>query len=336
MIATVRDAVENLYLYLRPEQRGFPPTDSCFYDLCNTATSVLNGAMQEFCSLAPLYAFRRSKAHHIRAPKTFTLATVPVGGRTLTIATADWESWMLGCSISISGQEDWNEVLEYDVGTETALLLNPLLGAGGSSLSATIYHDSLSLDSDVLEVISPVGIADRYELAPADGLSTIKHWHYEDGYGDYGMGFWRSQRRQRQTRGTSPYQPQVYFVDTYLNEDMQQSKPELRMRLAPMPDQEMILQYRAKLEPPRFTSDDVYDPNDVADPPADPGILLPVPNQFVEAIYMPIARQRWTGVPYFRNDSAIAEISRQYEVAMQLAKNNKPQSRSGHHYGPHI
>ena len=123
--------------------------------------------------------------------------------------------------------------------------------AAGTDVAATVYCDSLTLDSDVLEVIAPVMVADRYELTPVDGISAIRYWQYEDGYGDYGRGFWRSQRRSRQARGTFAYQPQAYFVDTYLREDMSSAEPALRMRVAPMPNTSMVIQYRAKIEPPR-------------------------------------------------------------------------------------
>jgi len=336
MISTVRQAVEDLYLYLKKEQRGFPPADDCYSDLCKVAADALTAAMQEFASLGPLYAFRRSKAVEVHAPKSIELTTVPASGRSVTVNPIDWEDWMEGCSISISGHDDWNEILEYDSNTNTATLLNPLIAGAGSNVAATVYCDSLTLDADVLEVIAPVTVADRYELAPVDGIQAIRYWNYEDGYGDYGRGFWRGQRRRRSSKGTTAYQPQAYFVDTYMREDLSMAEPELRMRIAPMPDRPMVIQYRAKIEPPRYSCADVYDPDDVANPPADPGIQLPIPNQFVESIFMPIARQRWTRVPYFRNDNAIGEIARQYDIALQIARDNRPQSRSGHRYGPRI
>lgn len=332
MISTVRQAVEDLYLYLRKEQREFPP-QACYSDLCELAATTLTGAMQEFVSLGPLHAFRRSKAVEVHAPKSIELTSVPASGRQVVVNPVDWETWMEGCSIQISGHGDWNEILEYDANSNTATLLNPIQAAAGTDVAATVYCDSLTLDSDVLEVIAPVMVADRYELTPVDGISAIRYWQYEDGYGDYGRGFWRSQRRSRQARGTFAYQPQAYFVDTYLREDMSSAEPALRMRVAPMPNTSMVIQYRAKIEPPRFTCSDVYDQGD---PAADPGVALPVPNQFVESIFMPIARQRWTRVPYFRNDNAVGEIARQYDVALQIARDNRPQSRSGHRYGPRI
>lgn len=48
---------------------------------------------------------------------------------------------------------------------------------------------------------------------------------------------------------------------------------------------------------------------------ADPGTKINMPNGWVEAIYLPIARQMASGLPTFKNDGIRAEIGRQYAAA---------------------
>jgi hypothetical protein len=56
---------------------------------------------------------------------------------------------------------------------------------------------------------------------------------------------------------------------------------------------------------------------------ADPGTVLPIPNGWAESILLPMALKRFSGSPAFRNDQALAEIDRQYKVALAALKDSR-------------
>jgi hypothetical protein len=122
------------------------------------------------------------------------------------------------------------------------------------------------------------------------------------------------------------YGPRFYFVDSYFQAGY--AKAQKRMRLAPMPAKEHILHYRARVTPGgTWTVDDVYDAEGDVD--ADPNTAIPLDDDTVRSIFLPIARQRFTACPFFRNDNALPEIKRQYDAAYTMAKQLKPQAQGG-------
>lgn len=58
--------------------------------------------------------------------------------------------------------------------------------------------------------------------------------------------------------------------------------------------------------------------------------LLPVPLQFIQSLYFPIARQRLSGCPFFRADGALLqETARAYQEALALLESLNPGKASG-------
>lgn len=55
-----------------------------------------------------------------------------------------------------------------------------------------------------------------------------------------------------------------------------------------------------------------------------PETVIPIQNDWIESIFLPIAAQRFQASPFFRNDSVTAEIARQYELAYELLSDSNP------------
>lgn len=62
-------------------------------------------------------------------------------------------------------------------------------------------------------------------------------------------------------------------------------------------------------------------------PTAQPKVALPIHNEWIESIFLPIAAQRFQVSPFFRNDSATDEIKRQYQAALDILKTSAPQTK---------
>ncbi|WP_038164935.1 hypothetical protein [Verrucomicrobium sp. BvORR106] len=314
---TVRQSVNDLLGYLTPEQRTIPAANG-EDDPLPACLAAINGALTELATLGPLWQFRARRGARIYSPTTVTIPTLTAGQSTFTL-DGPWQDWMLGCSIQLPG-DPWNEIVSRS-GT-TVTLLHPIVHSAGSNVSAIVFCDCVTAGSDVLQVLRPVAIADGHELSPVNNLSDLQasvyqYWPQED----YGRMTNRSTAVRR--TGTEPA-PRFYWADTnYVASAVATAS---RIRLGPMPNAEMILHFRARISPPQYTIADVH-----SGPPGytDPGTNIPLRPDLVETIFQPIARQRFTGSPLFRNDNAVGEIKRQYEAAYAIARQMRPQGASG-------
>lgn len=313
---TVREAATDLLSYLSPEQRSIP-ADAQADDPLPEVLSALRGALEEMGTLGPLWQFRARRGARIHAPADVTVS-VTAGQSSVTLGAGF--TWAKGCSIKLPA-EPWNEIVDYNAQSGVATLLQSI-GASASNVTARLYADCIALPDEVLKVLGPVTIADSHTLTAISNLaqwqSVTYHLWRDDDYGRQGVPVASSRRTEDSGA------PRFYFVDTHF----QQGYPaaEKRLRLAPMPAQEMVLHYRARIAPGAFSIADIYDANHPAN---DPGVLIPLEDATAHALFLPIARQRFTASPFFRNDTVVPEIRRQYAAAYEIAKKMKPQAQGG-------
>lgn len=316
----VRESAQALLDYLQAEQRTIPVTAG-YTDPLPAVLRALNGALQEMTALAPTFVFRTRKAARIHEPTQIVLSA-PVAAGATQITVTGGADWMVGCSIRISNQE-WNEVRSFDSLSGVMRLLNPMT-VGGSNFTAIVFCDSIRIEPDVLRVMSPVAIADMRILTPVSGMSDIMISQYQF-ITDQDFGFTPSGGLERSSRNTVDEMPLFYFVDTAKEPD--DMKPcEGRIRLAPMPRKAAILQYRARITPRNFTMGDIYDEGN---PSADPDTDIPVPFNYVESVFLPLALQRFRGSPYMRNQDVGEEMVRQFGAAGEILRSITPQSKPG-------
>lgn len=316
MSLTVRTVVDDLLSYLNANQRTIPP-DATVDNPLTWALQTIHGALQEMTGLAPALWFKTRRGGRIYAPVTLTIGTVTGGTASFsTSGISGWASWMNGCSILIAG-EKWNRII--DVIGSTAYLLNVPL-ASGSNVSATVYCDSVSIDTDIIQILNKVQLNDRYDLDMAGTYEDLQYALYSSWNDPFGSGMAGTD----ETRPTSNVIPRLSFVETFYKSSF--SEPAKRMLLAPMPIAAGLFNFAARIAPPKFATSDIYG----AGPGyADPLTPIPVEDSLAIAIFQPIARKRWMACPWWNNDEAAKEIERQYEVAMALVSEMFPQTGNG-------
>lgn len=275
-------------------------------DLEDVATAM-TGAMQELFDLGPSEMREQPGAAYLHAPTAVTL-TVTQGSTTISALTT-YNAWMLGCTIRIAGDGQDNEI------SSSTKLARPYAGASGTAVGATVYADCVQFDETVGRIMAPVTLPNQLPLVPANTRDEfIRLSGYPLVTGANGAPypfFWFTQK--------TIARPFVWFVEGYYDPSLDYLPH--RLRFAPMPDQAYSVGFRAAINPIRITPADI---DGVAH--ADPGTKLPIPNGWVESIYLPMCRQRMTGLPKFKNDGARNEIARAYARAVQILQGSKAQS----------
>jgi hypothetical protein len=321
MSVTARQAAEDLLSYLNPEQRTFPPTATEDNPL-PWVLRALNGGLSETATLGPLFYFRGPKATTIYAPVTLAVTGGWTAGAS-TAVLASGPAWLPGCSIKI-GAEPWNEIVAWNSGTSTATLLNPHMANGTGN--ALVYCDSVAVDTDVLQVMPPVNIADGHKLKALSNRNQLFRHQY-DLWREDDFGFMGGSVRATRNVTTQP-RPTVYWVDTNWRL-ADASKAKKRIRLGPMPTELSILQYRARLQPIVLVTTDLYA---TLTPSVDPGTALPFDDAIVYEVFLPIARKKFTACPLFRSAEHRKSIDEQYIEARAAAKDMSPSGENINEY----
>lgn len=223
---------DSLLPMLGVEAIGDAPPEAAtriLYDLNSVLREIYAQAPEPWIGVSP-------RGDLIRAPTTVTITTT---ADSKTVTFAGYATWMAGCSIQIEGDATINK-LTNDVSAGVSLVL-PYDGTSGSH-SATVYHDSINLDSSVVSVLSPVMLEDQWELLPMnerDRMNSQVFGRYHGG--DHGIRpnvFPLLARDKRVTR------PQAYSMgepNMTFNGDVTQ-----RMVLDTFPDTRYRMSYQAK------------------------------------------------------------------------------------------
>lgn len=304
---TINAIANQLLAHFAPEERSLPDTPS--YAGRNAAVMLaMNGALQELYGKASPWVRQDERGVLLHAPARVTLY-VMAGGRDVEFL-AGWANWMGGCTVVIDGSAIDNQFRDDG---DVNVLKYPYDGAT-AAFGATVYHDCVTLDADVMEVIRPVRV-DRVPLGPMVSAEAPV-FASETGDDDYGF--------HRRKVSSTPVvrvadlsnRPLGYAVETWSNAGM--SAPRIRLRLKPAPAAEHHLDYRAMLVPPLVVTNLASTAE------------LPVPHGFVESLFFPIARQRLSASPFFRADGvALQEIARAYHEALALLESLDPRKESG-------
>jgi hypothetical protein len=279
-------------------------------DLDDVCASI-NGAMQEIWDCSPGESKERHIGSVLHAPTPVTL-NVSKFSQTISGITP-WEDWMLGCSIRIDGDDQDNEI-----GSQATLAV-PFMGNTATNVHAVIYGDCIQLDPSIEKVIAPVEIPNQFPIYPAKSRQEFYQILGAPIVTDSGFG----------TFPASPFfafyrriiaRPRAWYIEGA----MSATSVAKRMRIAPMPDGNYPLSYRVTINPPKFTPSDIIGAADFVDPMTQ----APIPNDWIESILAPIALQRFTAHPNFKNESAKTEIGRQYSVAKGILSNSRTQISS--------
>jgi hypothetical protein len=179
-----------------------------------------------------------------------------------------------------------------------------------TTTTATLHNDARILESDVLSVdsisndtglpLDPVG-SDLGALRIMGGPTR-----------DFGFERRRNVRRWAATARMSTLagqMPQCYSV----RQPKPESSPSYVLTVYPPPSTTTVFRARILTGPFSLDIATIGTGNLVTNLTA---ITLPISDAMFDAVIFPIAAQRLTGSPNFRNDSAVGEISRLYQAAI--------------------
>jgi len=300
---TVHEIASLLLLHFAPEERSIP--DAQDYPGRNAAVlQSINGALQELFGEASPWVRHDEFGVVLHAPTSVSIAVMN-GSTAAEISADDWQEWFAGCTLVIEGATIDNQIRNA---SRQVRLKYPHDGSTGTVL-ATVYHDSVTLDPGVQKLVEPVRVAGR-QIHPVPSVSTLGRTPAAEDFGFRPQSATPPVARVSQTAGT----PSAYAVETWIPDV--KSSPAPRMQLWPAPAAQVFIDYRAMLAAPVLNSIVSSD-------------TLPIPLQYVDSIFLPLARKRLTACPFFRDISGADEIARASSEAKSLLNSLNPRTRSG-------
>jgi len=299
---------EALLIHFAPEERSMPDA-SDFPGRNESCDTAINSALQLICSIHAQWNRRGDHGFMIYAPTTVT-ATVTNGSREIDFGD-DWQAWFEGCACRIVNAQWDNRIQSRDQDGET-LLVNPHDGASGT-IAVTIYCDSITLPTEIAELLTPVMLKGHFRLNPAPSASALAYSF--DRYEDYNLNDQTVVAPRPPEVSQSASKPRRYCVDTVLQTPY--GAPSNRLRFFPAANEQFILEARVRYAIPVYAG------------VTDIGLDLPIPNNYCESILIPIAEQYLTKSPFFRNDAARATIASSYDQALKILTGLSPQKNPG-------
>lgn len=267
-----------------------------------SAVDAINAAAQQIYLLGPSTISIRDFGMLTRPQATIT-ATGNQYEATATLAGS--ESWMVGCSCQIGSAIPYNRILSITAGVAT--MQNPLDVAQAES-SMTVWGDALAISADITEVLYGVTLDDKITLRAASSEPDL----YSDSLlynpGDYGRAF----PNRLASRPPVPGQPRAYYMAPIMPTGNAASSP-LYLRLSPYPVKTHTLRFRARVRPPKVTVLDLDAPSNGANCTKQ----IPIPAGWDESFLLPVAKQIFTGSPFFNNSAQKDEIARAYKGAIE-------------------
>lgn len=297
---TVNDIAQQLLAHFSPEERSIP--DAADYPGRNAAVRMaINGALQEVFSAGSPWVRFAERGVLLHAPATIAIA-VTHDSTAATISQNDWQPWFGGCMVKINGSVVENRIVSS--GSREVTLKFPWDGTSGT-VTATVYHTSIDLPADVLEVHAPVKI-NGVRIDPIAGDILAENY-----FNDFG-----SRVSYLDTGSQVRYQVEAWSSSA-------NSAPSFRLAFSHYPSADGFLEYNAMIVPLVVTSiGATASPN------------LPIPFQWIESVFYPIARKRLSGCDFFRSGSTAQEISDSYQTARSILASLSPRKNSGLTFKP--
>lgn len=301
---TINAAAVQLLTYLSPEERSIP--DSVTYPGRNGAVALaMNLALQEMFGSGSPWVRYDERGALLYAPTAVTISVT--NGSTSATISSGWADWMAGCAIVIDGSA-FDNAIRND--SSSVVLKTPYDGTTGSK-SATVYHTSINPASDVLEVLEPI----KANMLPLTALASSTPVATKPSEEDYGFHRRTTIYPPPLRVGERTGQPLGFSVETWSKNATTEPRP--RILIQPAPAEAGMLEYRAMLAPPVVVSD------------LTSTAALPVPFQFVQSVFFPIARFHLSASPFYRAIDGQAVVNAAYQQAKDLLVSLNPAPRAG-------
>ena len=223
----------------------------------NRMLSDLNAVLQQLFAGSQM----ENKSLLVRGPGTITLDAVTAESTAITFD--DYESYMQGCTILITGDARENRLVKSN---GTVALENPFMGNTGTNVTAAIHYDCATVDVNIGKIYAPISLDRKWEVQLIDRaiIDEVR----------FGLN-----RR-------SIARPARASIEAALDSS---STPSRRIIFDTLPDTAYLLHFRADVRAPRVTSfDDARD------------YLLP--NGLDESILKPLVLQAFSTFPDFTGD----------------------------------
>ena len=274
-----------------------------YYGRAAAVMGAMNSAMQELYGEGSPWLRQDEIGVIIHGP---TAVTVAVTNDSTAATITGWASWMAGCLIVIEGSDVDNEIRNASA---SSVLKYPYDGTTGTK-AATVYHNSITVPDTVMRVLDPIRF-NRLRLAATvtSQITSIPHLDQDFGY-DHRHQNMPVPESASKTLGT----PVAYSVETWSTGSTAQ--PGTRITIIPTPGTAGVLDYRAMLAPPAITA-------------LTSSATLPIPQQFAQSIFYPVARKHLSGSPFFRSSAAADEINRSYQEAKTILDKLNPGLNQG-------
>ena len=296
----------NLLGYYAPEERSIP--DNITYPGRNAAVmKAMNHAAQELFGKGKAWVRHDERGAVLYAPTPVTIALVT--GSTAGTVTG-WVAWMTGCTVVIDGMDIDNQIRNASA---TIRLKYPYSGATGTH-TATVYHDSVEVATDVAEIHEPVRLNGRkmnpmptpYPLAGGASIKDFRFHQHEPLVTSISI-------------ATTAATPTSYAIDAWSPDDA--TAPVLRLRVFPAPDRQYFLEYPVMQRPPVIT--------DLASTSG-----LPIPFDKVESIYLPLAVAALRKSPFWRGIVGEETVAAGRQEALDALKEANPKKSTGARFVP--
>lgn len=259
------------------------------------ALGALNSGLQTIQKWGPQNLKQGERAAFFNDPTTLTLSAVVHNGQGATCSVVP-PSWILGCSILLSGDSDLNRIM--DITGAGLSLLRGYRGPTGATI-ATVYADCALLSPEIAAVVKPVygsqdwnGLTRNRELRPADDLTEFNWW-----------------QRNENVPGRLIGIPGLYIVERRRGGD-------LFLRVTAMPASSFNATFQAKLRAERIT-EAVLDTSGVSDPGYE---FTSLAEDEVESLLLPIARWRFFTHPALKNAETRQAVKMEYDEVMAALK----------------
>jgi hypothetical protein len=221
----------------------------------------------------------------IHAPTPVVIGQVTQGSTAITFT--GFQAWMLGCTIHVSGDSIANALEKK---TSSVSLRHPYQGSTQANVTATVYHDALTFDTELKQVYPPVKLNDQYYVEPLPDRATL----------DMSRTVWRD---EYSATPKTARRPQWYTLEDALAYN---TTPATRLLFDSLPDTSYILSLQARLRAPR-----IIDWTDTRD--------YFIPGQEDESILYPWALGKFLSWPQFLSDSNIrAQVAADAATASSL------------------
>lgn len=268
-------------------------------DDINKALAAINSGLQTIQKHGPQDMKYAQRATSFNDPTTVTVTAIVANGQGATLS-APPPQWMMGCSVLISGDSDFNRIM--DITGSNLSLLRAYRGPSGAA-AATVYADCALLDPTIGAVLEPL-----YSSQQIGGITIHKQLRAAKDLADF-------ERYQKwlatlATPGRLVGRPDLYIVERRRGGD-------IFLRLTPMPGSACNVTFQAKLLAERV-SESIVDLVGGIDPGYE---FTSLQADQVEGLLLPISRWRFFTHPALKNTETRAAVKDEYDETMLTLRN---------------